>query len=281
MAFVGSGALMGAAMGAAGNWIQGRDMLSGAIEGGTTGAMGAAFMHEVLRNSPNSNNNNSRASRTRHADDDDDDTPFMVSSRTTGTPGDQDGIASARSSAAMGMAGYPSAGDNSSYRGGSARPRPSYRVVRRNEGGNDITIVTGGAGTTEFYGSSRIHNDPMLQFMMHHQAMTGNMGGGGRGRGIEGMNYEQLLSAFGDGTENMGAEEGQIRRLPTHTIKDPEKDLPEEARQCLICLEEFAKGDQRMVLPCLHGFHSECSKKWLRTNASCPVCKHRMKDNGN
>jgi hypothetical protein len=143
-----------------------------------------------------------------------------------------------------------------------------------------VTIVTGGAGTTEFFGLNRIHNDPMLQFMMHHQAMTGNAGGRGRGRGIDGMNYEQLLSAFGDGTENMGAEEGQIRQLPTHTIKDPEKDLPEEARQCLICLEEFAKGDQRMVLPCLHGFHSECSKKWLRTNASCPVCKHRMNDNG-
>ncbi|OEU15048.1 hypothetical protein FRACYDRAFT_186797 [Fragilariopsis cylindrus CCMP1102] len=94
------------------------------------------------------------------------------------------------------------------------------------------------------------------------------------------MNYEQLLNAFGDGTENLGADEGDIRQLPTHILKDdPLKGpsaLPEDARQCLICLEDFAKGERRSILPCLHGFHTNCSTKWLRTNGSCPICKHRI-----
>ena len=92
------------------------------------------------------------------------------------------------------------------------------------------------------------------------------------------MDYEQLLRAFGDGTENMnrGAEEGQIARLPTRRLEDPAKDMPEGARQCLICLEDFAGGETCTTLPCLHAFHKECAEKWLRTNGSCPICKHKV-----
>ena len=94
---------------------------------------------------------------------------------------------------------------------------------------------------------------------------------------IDSMNYEQLLNAFGDGTENMGAEEGEIRRLPTHIVGD--NQLPEDARQCLICLEDFEKDDSRTILPCLHGFHQKCCLKWLKTNGKCPICKHPISSN--
>lgn len=89
------------------------------------------------------------------------------------------------------------------------------------------------------------------------------------------MSYEQLLQAFGTGGENLGADEGQIRSLPSATIEDVDR-LPVDSRQCSICLEDFKNRDKRKILPCLHGFHADCVDKWLRTNGSCPICKHRL-----
>jgi Ring finger domain/Zn-finger in Ran binding protein and others len=94
----------------------------------------------------------------------------------------------------------------------------------------------------------------------------------------DGMNYEQLLQAFGDGTENMGASDHDIQQLPVSVVVDPDKDLPEDRRTCNICLEDFVAKDERRTLPCLHGYHKECSDKWLKTNASCPVCKHSIRE---
>jgi hypothetical protein len=115
-----------------------------------------------------------------------------------------------------------------------------------------------------------------LETMHLHRAFR-SLGGSGN-TGIDAMNYEQLLNAFGDGTENMGADESEIRRLPSHIVGD--NPLPEDARQCLICLEDFEKGESRTILPCLHGFHQNCCHKWLKTNGKCPVCKHPITSNG-
>ena len=95
---------------------------------------------------------------------------------------------------------------------------------------------------------------------------------------VDRMSYEQLLARFGDGSENRirGATPGQIASMPTTTVKDSKSDLPQEHQSCCICLEKFASGDTRKTLPCLHGFHGECVDRWLRGNASCPVCKHAI-----
>lgn len=101
-------------------------------------------------------------------------------------------------------------------------------------------------------------------------------GGFGSGPDIDNMSYEELIQRFGDGSENRGAKSRDIMQLPVSIVKDPEKELPEDARQCMICLEDFEPGDRRMTLPCLHGFHEACCKKWLKQNGSCPVCKARV-----
>ena len=362
LGYIGSGAIIGAAVGAAGNWMQGRSPLNGALGGGTTGAVGGALLHEVLQNNNNNNNNNNESSRTsagynhtiesitstRH--------PQQVSSRNN----NYTDVAAARSSVAMGIAGYPSMNatnvdtmPNNNNSNNTAtdrpirqrqRPRASYRSVRTvDSNGNEITVISGGNSTTRVarrsstpvdnyasrasnsnIGNSGRNNsrtsDPLMDLMLHHQLqMNGSIYRTSSGRNnsevtglgsvqdnlirqhlhrhynpdhlrharannnnndIDNMNYEQLLNAFGDGTENLGADEGDIRQLPTHILKDdPLKGpsaLPEDARQCLICLEDFAKGERRSILPCLHGFHTNCSTKWLRTNGSCPICKHRI-----
>ena len=70
------------------------------------------------------------------------------------------------------------------------------------------------------------------------------------------------------------ANEDHIQQLPTHPISENDS-LP----QCAICLEEMSTGDMRMMLPCLHGFHTDCCMRWLRINGSCPICKKRIEEN--
>ncbi|KAI7906265.1 uncharacterized protein BX663DRAFT_499438 [Cokeromyces recurvatus] len=44
---------------------------------------------------------------------------------------------------------------------------------------------------------------------------------------------------------------------------------------CVICLDEFAAGDQIRELPCGHEYHCECIDPWLTIkSASCPLCKY-------
>ena len=61
----------------------------------------------------------------------------------------------------------------------------------------------------------------------------------------------------------------------TIKIKDPKK-LSENKKQCLICLERFIKGQDSIILPCLHIFHSSCIKKWISIKNFCPLCKQKI-----
>jgi cysteinyl-tRNA synthetase len=43
---------------------------------------------------------------------------------------------------------------------------------------------------------------------------------------------------------------------------------------CLICMDEYKEGTFKRLLPkCKHCFHKKCIDKWLKKNASCPVCR--------
>lgn len=251
LAIVSGGALLGGMLGAAGSLMNGRDLISGAAEGAMTGVVGGAFLQEVLRS------------------------PGVSSSAHENLNED---VAQARSSASI--VAYPSlnnaGGNNVHRRAGAARPRASYRVEQHIDNGVRTTIAIGGTGSTRIQrratAPAGMHGDPMLSFLLHSALQEGQH----QHQNVDGMDYEQLLQAFGDGTENLGASQHQIQQLPTKVINDPEGELPEDARQCLICLETFESGETRKTLPCLHGFHQPCADKWLQTNGSCPICKHRI-----
>ncbi|XP_031273219.1 E3 ubiquitin protein ligase RIE1-like isoform X1 [Pistacia vera] len=51
--------------------------------------------------------------------------------------------------------------------------------------------------------------------------------------------------------------------------------LPEDA-ECCICLSPYEDGAELHALPCNHHFHTTCIVKWLKMNATCPLCKYNI-----
>lgn len=46
--------------------------------------------------------------------------------------------------------------------------------------------------------------------------------------------------------------------------------------QCVVCLEDFERGDSLRTLRCSHVFHMTCVDQWLAQSAQCPNCKCRV-----
>ena len=63
--------------------------------------------------------------------------------------------------------------------------------------------------------------------------------------------------------------------FPEIIIEDINK-LDEGNKSCMICLEEFHSKEKVTALPCLHYFHTQCIKKWIQKQTSCPVCKFEL-----
>ncbi|CAL9071511.1 unnamed protein product [Musa textilis] len=63
-------------------------------------------------------------------------------------------------------------------------------------------------------------------------------------------------------------------RLPSTSDDVPEHQL----HHCVICMEEYAGGEQLWVMPaCKHVFHEACIKRWLLKPAfTCPICRDRV-----
>ncbi|KAJ0569857.1 putative transcription factor C2H2 family [Helianthus annuus] len=51
--------------------------------------------------------------------------------------------------------------------------------------------------------------------------------------------------------------------------------LPEDA-DCCIYLSTYEDGAELLSLPCNHHFHATCIVKWLKMNATCPLCKYNI-----
>ena len=47
---------------------------------------------------------------------------------------------------------------------------------------------------------------------------------------------------------------------------------------CTICLNEFKSGEKVYFLPCIHYFHKDCLKKWVKDHKKCPTCKFELRN---
>ncbi|KAI3454050.1 hypothetical protein Pfo_010713 [Paulownia fortunei] len=111
-----------------------------------------------------------------------------------------------------------------------------------------------------------------------------------------------IISVLGfreDFSQNRGATQDSINSLPTYKFKvkknksgndkenssgageggivaagtEKERAVSGEDAVCCICLAKYVNNDELRELPCSHFFHKECVDKWLKINASCPLCK--------
>ncbi len=88
-----------------------------------------------------------------------------------------------------------------------------------------------------------------------------------------GMNIQAMLEHFMQGMQPTNpVPEDLLRELPQFTLDDTNK-LPNEKKDCVICLTAFEKGNQVLILPCTHLFHPNCIKDWFSSNNTCPICK--------
>ncbi|KAI4355681.1 hypothetical protein L6164_004428 [Bauhinia variegata] len=114
-----------------------------------------------------------------------------------------------------------------------------------------------------------------------------------------------LISVLGireDFSQNRGATVESINALPTYKFKlkknenvdghdintavdeggilaagtEKERTISGEDAACCICLAKYVDNDELKELPCFHVFHVVCVDKWLKINASCPLCKSEV-----
>ncbi|TKY48129.1 E3 ubiquitin-protein ligase [Spatholobus suberectus] len=71
---------------------------------------------------------------------------------------------------------------------------------------------------------------------------------------------------------NAAIDEGGILAAGT----EKERVISGEDAVCCICLAKYADDDELRELPCSHVFHVVCVDKWLKINASCPLCKSEV-----
>ncbi|KAI3802946.1 hypothetical protein L1987_31093 [Smallanthus sonchifolius] len=114
-----------------------------------------------------------------------------------------------------------------------------------------------------------------------------------------------IIGVHEDMNQMRGASEDSINALPTHKFKlkkngnnettkdnndsvvddggilaagtEKERDISGVDAVCCICLAKYADNDLLRELPCMHFFHIECVDKWLKINASCPLCKFEIR----
>ncbi|EFJ18697.1 hypothetical protein SELMODRAFT_112292 [Selaginella moellendorffii] len=69
---------------------------------------------------------------------------------------------------------------------------------------------------------------------------------------------------------------GGIMALVGSSDPSSERGLSSEDAECCICLSPYDDGVELRELPCNHHFHCSCIDKWLRINATCPLCKFNI-----
>ncbi|XP_069895359.1 E3 ubiquitin-protein ligase RLIM-like [Dipodomys merriami] len=72
-----------------------------------------------------------------------------------------------------------------------------------------------------------------------------------------------------------GLSKRQIDMLPVRNFNESDA-----SNSCTICIEEFRQGNKIRTLPCSHTYHVHCIDSWLADNATCPVCRRRVRSDG-
>lgn len=84
------------------------------------------------------------------------------------------------------------------------------------------------------------------------------------------MTYEQLMELQDKvGKVKVGLSPVQFSKLKKEQYSPDTHKL----NSCSICLSEFETKQEIVKLQCLHLFDTDCLKRWVDDNKSCPICK--------
>lgn len=68
-----------------------------------------------------------------------------------------------------------------------------------------------------------------------------------------------------------------IDMLPLSTFVEANlENFSDENKACTICMCIYEKGEQYIILPCLHRFHKKCICTWFERKNTCPNCKDKV-----
>ena len=100
---------------------------------------------------------------------------------------------------------------------------------------------------------------------------------GERGHIIDINNYNNNLINENNENNNQQLNENEFNQimqsLPSTIVNEKKEG---EQKECVICLAEFEIGESITTLPCLHVFHTECIKSWIKSKNHCPICKFEI-----
>ena len=93
-------------------------------------------------------------------------------------------------------------------------------------------------------------------------------------------NFRNIISDIMNGSERVMEdipvvlEENQLNNLKKITYDDECKERGVHTK-CTICLGPYENGETLTILPCNHGFHTECINIWLNQHSyKCPICRN-------
>ena len=87
--------------------------------------------------------------------------------------------------------------------------------------------------------------------------------------------FDDLYSNLDNNNHVRATDREILNNLPETQIEDVSK-LDQEKKNCVICLEDFKNHDKAIILPCIHLFHKNCIKNWLKKKNTCPICKFKL-----
>ena len=101
------------------------------------------------------------------------------------------------------------------------------------------------------------------------------MGGMGNMEGMRQNELNEMIERMLHHTRDNPTDAAIVSELPENKIDDINK-LDNDKKNCVICMEDFKKGDKSTNLPCLHMFHTNCIQSWLKKQNTCPICKFKL-----
>ncbi len=173
--------------------------------------------------------------------------------------------------------------------GGDGHAQPRLRTTQGDDAEALLRrMMTGGA-----WGGADSGHDVFA----FHEWMRSRGGNGfvtADGQNAMGMTYEQMMAlAERLGAVSAGVSADVIDAMPTWTYHAPPTGPPggpsagppggpdDESSQvprCSVCLCDAEDGDAMRTLPCMHVYHADCIDKWLGEHATCPICKHDVRE---